>query len=178
MLATWRLLAVKLSAGLAVAAVITLPASVGMAADLISPLFGQADVQPVVEPAGAPAEPDAAAVECMAKVVIHEAANQPYDGKVAVAQTLVNRLAAGRFGNSICDVAGQRGQFFNLAAFNPARDGQRWAQAVEVARAVLSGAEDAVAPGAMFFRAAYAPASTFFRSRQRVASVGAHIFYR
>ena len=157
----------------------TIPASVGMAADLVSPMFGAQETNsPAIEPVSSPSEPDAAAVECMAKVVMHEAANQPYDGKVAVAQTLVNRLAAGRFGNSICEVAGQRGQFFNLTAFNPDRDGQGWNQAVEVARAVLSGDEDAVAPGAMFFRAAYSPASTFFRSRQRVASVGAHIFYR
>jgi spore germination cell wall hydrolase CwlJ-like protein len=157
------------------AAVTTLPASVGMAADVpAAEIAAAADS----ELADLQAQPDPAAVECMAKVVMHEAGNQPHDGKVAVAETLVNRLAAGRFGGSICAVANQPGQFFNTAAYNPDRDADSWTSAVEVARAVLSGQADPVAPGAMFFRASTHAASTFFRSRQRVASVGAHIFYR
>jgi spore germination cell wall hydrolase CwlJ-like protein len=30
----------------------------------------------------------------------------------------------------------------------------------------------------MYFRASYAPANAFFRTRQRVTTVGAHVFYR
>lgn len=133
-----------------------------------------ADPQPV--PAAAQA--DAASVECMAKVVLHEAANQPRDGKIAVAQTLVNRLKAGRFGDTICEVANQKGQFFHIASFHPRHNTEGWQQAVEIAHEVLAGEADPVAPGAMFFRASYAPANAFFRTRERVATVGAHIFYR
>jgi len=121
---------------------------------------------------------DAASVECMAKVVLHEAANQPREGKIAVAQTLVNRLKAGRFGDTICAVAKQKGQFFHIAGFHPRRDTDGWQDAVEIAHEVLAGEADAVAPGAMYFRASYAPANSFFRKRERVATVGAHIFYR
>jgi len=121
---------------------------------------------------------DAASVECMAKVVLHEAANQPREGKVAVAQTLVNRLKAGRFGDTICAVANQKGQFFHIAGFHPRRSSDGWQEAVEIAHEVLAGEADPVAPGAMFFRASYAPANAFFRKRERVATVGAHIFYR
>jgi len=121
---------------------------------------------------------DAASVECMAKVVMHEAANQPREGKVAVAQTLVNRLKAGRFGDSICAVANQKGQFFHIASFRPRRDSNGWQEAVEVAHDVLAGNADPVAPGAMYFRASYARTNAFFRTRERVAAVGAHVFYR
>lgn len=121
---------------------------------------------------------DTASVECMAKVVLHEAANQPREGKIAVAQTLVNRLKAGRFGDTICAVANQKGQFFHIAGFHPRRGSDGWQEAVEIAHEVLAGEADPVAPGAMFFRASYAPANAFFRKRERVATVGAHIFYR
>jgi spore germination cell wall hydrolase CwlJ-like protein len=121
---------------------------------------------------------DAKSVECMAKVVMHEAANQPREGKIAVAQTLVNRLKAGRFGDSICGVVNQKGQYFRIASFHPRKDSDGWQEAVEVAHDVLAGQTQPVAPGAMYFRASYAPANAFFRTRERVATVGAHIFYR
>ncbi len=122
---------------------------------------------------------DAASVECMAKVVMHEAANQPREGKIAVAQTLVNRLkVGGRFGDSICEIVNQKGQYFRISSFHPRKNSDGWQEAVEVAHEVLAGQAEPVAPGAIYFRASYAPANAFFRTRERVATVGAHIFYR
>ena len=161
---------------LATAAAVTLPASVVIAAEPIPAAFASTDPDPAAQ--STVAEPDTASVECMAKVVLHEAGHEPRQGKVAVAQTLMNRLATGRMGGSICEVVNQPGQFFRTAAYNPAQDGAAWADAVEVARTVLTGSADDVAPGAMFFRSAAHPASIFFRSRQRIAAVGAQIFYR
>ena len=166
---------------LAAAAVVTLPASVGAAAQLAAPAFGydaEPDQDATPAPGDAIAEIDAAAIECMAKVVLHEAANQPYDGKVAVAQTLMNRLSTGRMGGSICEVVNQPGQFFRTAAYHPDQDGAGWQTAVQVARAVLGGGTGTVVPGAMFFRSAAAPASSFFRTRQRLGTIGAQVFYR
>jgi spore germination cell wall hydrolase CwlJ-like protein len=132
------------------------------------------------QPAPAAASVDTASVECMAKVVMHEANNQPREGKIAVAQTLVNRLKAGngRFGDSICEIVNQKGQYFRIGSFRPRRDSDGWQDAVEVAHQVLAGQTEPVAPGAMYFRASYAPANAFFRTRQRVTTVGAHVFYR
>ena len=116
-------------------------------------------------PAPAPtaiAQVDPASLECMAKIVHHE----------------VNRLKAGRFGGAICAVANQHGQFFDTARYQPSRDSGDWAAAVEVSRTVLTGDTDEAAPGAMFFHAAYHPASGFFRTRQRVGGIGGQIFYR
>lgn len=134
-----------------------------------------ATIHPVAAPRPAPAEGE---VECMSKVVRHEASNQPRRGQLAVAQALVNRLHAGRFGETICQVVGQPGQFFDVTAYQPRRDTAEWQTAVEVSRQALDGSADQVAPGALFFRAAYAPSNTFFRTRQRVAAIGGHIFYR
>ena len=131
------------------------------------------------QPAPAAASVDTASVECMAKVVMHEAGNQPREGKIAVAQTLVNRLkVGGRFGGSICEIVNQKGQYFRIASFHPRKDSDGWQEAVEVSQEVLAGEAEPVAPGAIYFRASYAPANAFFRSRERVATVGAHIFYR
>jgi len=210
MIATRRLALISAAGFVLTAAGLTLPASVGSAAELAAaPLLSydlSSIVEPQVQPAVATQQPapqaaaasntdaqpetaqtaqndaadtiDAASLECMAKVVNHEAGNQKRKGQIAVAQTLVNRLKAGRFGDSICAVANQPGQYFDTASYNPPRDTAQWAEAVDVSRAVLSGNAEVVAPGAMFFRASYSSTNRFFRTRQRVTTVGAHVFYR
>jgi spore germination cell wall hydrolase CwlJ-like protein len=138
----------------------------------LTPAVATAAALPSVAPV------DAHELECMAKVVHHESRGQPRRGQLAVAQALINRLKAGRFGDSICAVAAQRGQFFNVASYHPSRDTGDWDLAEEVSRDALAGEAEQVAPGALFFRASYAAPNSFFRTRQRVAAVGGHIFYR
>jgi len=117
-------------------------------------------------------------LECMAKVVMHEAGNQTRTGQLAVAQLIMNRVGKSHFGSSICAVVNQPGQFFQTASYNPHRDDQRWATAVEVSREALEGDAAPVVPGAVFYHAASQTPNRFFRSRQRISMVGDHIFYR
>jgi N-acetylmuramoyl-L-alanine amidase len=117
-------------------------------------------------------------LECMAKVVHHEAGNQTRQGQLAVAQTIMNRIESGRFASTICGVANQPGQFFQTSAYNPDRSGEQWKSALSVSREARRGSTADVVPGALFFRASYASATRFFRGRQQVASLGGHIFYR
>jgi len=117
-------------------------------------------------------------LECMAKVVHHEAGNQSRRGQLAVAQIIMNRIESGRFADTICGVANQPGQFFRTASYNPDRNSDAWQSAVEVSREARDGRGDEVVPGALFFRATYASATSFFRTRQQVASLGGHVFYR
>lgn len=117
-------------------------------------------------------------LECMAKVVDHEAGNQPRAGKLAVAQLIMNRVGKDRFADTVCAVANQPGQFFRTSGYHPHRDTDRWASAVEVAREAMAGSGEAVVPGAMFYHAAYQAPNAFFRSRQRLSTVGDHVFYR
>ena len=170
---------------LAAAAVLLVP-SAGYAADLATIptlrydlTFAAPTVTPAATPEAQPAAVDGDALECMAKVVHHESRGQPRKGQLAVAQTLLNRLhAGGRFGGSICAVANQHGQFFNTRAYNPPRDTDDWQTALAIARTTLEGSAETAAPGAIYFHAAYRAPSSFFRSRQRVASIGGQIFYR
>lgn len=124
-----------------------------------------------------PAPLDEAELTCMAKVVHHEAANQPRAGQLAVAQLIMNRLESGRFAGTVCGVVHQAGQFFNTNTYHPRPDA-RWQTAVEVSREAMTGVTADVVPGALFYHAAYQSAPRFFRSRQRVMTLGDHVFYR
>lgn len=117
-------------------------------------------------------------LECMAKVVLHEAANQSRSGQLAVAQLIMNRVGQNRFGETVCEVVNQPGQFFNTHAYNPNRNGARWSTALEVSRQAMAGNGDQVVPGAVFYHAAHQAPNRFFRTRQRISMVGDHIFYR
>jgi spore germination cell wall hydrolase CwlJ-like protein len=113
-------------------------------------------------------------LECLAKVILHEAGNQSRTGQIAVAEVVMNRLRNPRFPKTICGVVLQRGQFFNVHAYKPYRD-SRWPRAVEIARQVREGDVPRVTNGAFFFRAHYGAA---FPGRTRVATIGGHAFYR
>jgi N-acetylmuramoyl-L-alanine amidase len=128
----------------------------------------------------ASAEPayDAAELDCLAKAVHREAGNQSREGKLAVAQLVINRVKSGRFANSICGVINQRGQFFQTSAYSPRRDTAQWASAEAVAREALDGSAPEVVPGAVFFHATYIAPNSWFRTRERVTTLGDHVFYR
>ena len=131
-----------------------------------------------MRPAIAPGE-QTAAIECIAKVVRHEAANQSAKGQLAVAQLIVNRSHAGsRFGRTPCAVVNQPGQFFDTDSYKPDRNSDAWTRAVEVSRDAVQHISPDVTPGALFYHAAYQAPPRFFRSRQRVAVLGDHVFYR
>jgi spore germination cell wall hydrolase CwlJ-like protein len=115
---------------------------------------------------------------CMAKVVHHEAGNQPRTGQLAVAQLIMNRIGKDRFAGTVCAVANQPGQFFHTASYNPRRDTDRWASAVEVSREAMAGGAEPVVPGAVYYHAAYQAPNAFFRTRQRLSTIGDHVFYR
>lgn len=131
----------------------------------------------VAAPTSAPTVTDKRALLCMAKVIHHEAANQPRHGQIAVGQVLLNRIDAG-FGNHVCDVANQPGQFFRLSRYKPNRQSATWAQAMDVAHSVMAGEAPDHARGALFFRAAWSRPNRFFRTRTKVVRLDDHIFYR
>jgi spore germination cell wall hydrolase CwlJ-like protein len=130
---------------------------------------------PAAEPAESTAdEPNARDVACVAKVIIHEAGNQPRAGQLAVAQVIRTRMEDGRFAKSACAVIKQPGQFFDVDAYHPERDDDRWDTAVDLATATLKGEGDDVVPGALFFHAV----GSEMPNRTRVARVAGHVFYR
>lgn len=112
-------------------------------------------------------------VECVAKVIVHEAANQPRRGQIAVAQVIRTRMKASDT-DSACDVIARPGQFFNVNTYKPSRKTPQWRNAMEIAKATLRGEGAEVVPGAMFFHTAGYP----MRGRQRLAQIEGHVFYR
>lgn len=50
-------------------------------------------------------------IALLERVTMSESGNQPFDGKVAVAQTVINRLHSGSFGDSISDVVYSKYQY-------------------------------------------------------------------
>jgi N-acetylmuramoyl-L-alanine amidase len=126
------------------------------------------------EPDDLEMKPDARELECIAKVVIHEAGNQSYRGKLAVAQVIINRINDPRFPKTACAVVKQRGQFFNVDAYNPSRANSAWSEAVAIAKKALSGQGDKIVPGALFFHSAGAS----MPGRKLVSRIEDHTFYK
>lgn len=116
-------------------------------------------------------------VTCVAKVVHHEAGNQPRAGQIAVAHVLMNRVKHGH-GSDVCDAAKRPGQFFPIDRYHPDRSTNQWSEAVAVARDVLAGKARDTSKGALFFHANWAKPDRFFRSRTKVARLEDHDFYR
>lgn len=143
----------------------------------------QATVVPEVEPVTPLEREEKEIVEvandaetiCLAKVIHHESANQPREGQVAVGQVIMNRVKSKRFPNSPCAVAMQKGQFFNVHAYNPSKD-KRWPRSLEIARSVRSGKEAPVVADATFFQATWAD-TAFFRTLRFVKRIHGHNFY-
>lgn len=116
-------------------------------------------------------------LRCLATSIYFESKGEPLAGQLAVAQVILNRAKQKRFGDSVCGVVTQRGQFSfvhggripDVAADRPA-----YRTAVAVAKVALAEAWDSPAPQALYFNARRAP----FAGKIRVAAIGNHIFYR
>ena len=126
---------------------------------------------------------------CMAINIYREAGNQSYEGKVAVAQVVVNRVKNERWPDTPCEVIYQRNrracQFswtcepnlrtVRLRANDPMSE-QAWRESNQVAWEVLTGTAPDVVGDANHYHATYV--SPGWRNRMtRVARVDDHIFY-
>lgn len=127
-------------------------------------------------------------VAALASAIYGEARNQNTIGKAAVAHSALTR--ANLAGVSVADavygsVSKNYGQYSfanpkdrNAKAVSraPARDPKGWAEAVETARGVLSGAIENPVPGATHYKANYAKAG-WAKNAQNLGKVGGHTFY-
>jgi len=122
-------------------------------------------------------EPLRPAVECMARTVFREAANQALSGQLAVAQVILNRTRSGAFPKSVCAVVGQHGQFAQGPVGVSSTSSKPWDAAVAIATIAQQEEVPQIAPGALFFHTtAVRPA--WSGEHERVAQIGDHIFYR
>lgn len=126
-------------------------------------------------------------LQCMTRNIYWEAASEPFEGKVAVAQVTMNRMNSGKFANSICEVVYQRTTFYNkvICQFSwfcetthltrPVYQ-KLYKESEEVAKMVmlenfrLSGLKDA-----LYYHADYVNPKW---NKDKITQIGRHIFYK
>ncbi len=125
------------------------------------------------------------ALDCMSMAIAYEAAGQPVAGQEAVGQVILNRLRAARFPKTVCGVVFQGSERLTGCQFTFTCDGsfrRRLADTTLLtARSIAATVLDGIAPdrvaGATHYHADYV-LPYWAASGQRVARIGAHIFYR
>lgn len=125
-------------------------------------------------------------LDCLTRNIYWEAASEPFEGKVAVAQVTMNRLATGRFGDSVCGVIYQKNVFYervicqfswvceNTYRVKPVYQ-PLWQESELVAKKVLL--ENFRLPGmkdALYYHAEYVTPDW---RKPRIDKIGHHIFY-
>jgi spore germination cell wall hydrolase CwlJ-like protein len=125
-------------------------------------------------------------LECLTRNIYWEAASEPFEGKVAVAQVTMNRLESGRFGDSVCGVIYQKNIFYEkvVCQFSWVCETTHktrpihqplWKESELVAKKVLL--ENFRLPGlkdALFYHADYVSPGW---KLPKIDKIGRHIFY-
>ena len=126
-------------------------------------------------------------LDCLAANIYHEAGNQSFEGKVAVAQVTLNRVNNERFPNTICEVVTQKTRIKDKTVCqfswycvsrlrNKIKNKTVYEESYEVAkRVLLENHKLALLEEALYFHADYV------KPRWRltkIIKIGDHIFYK
>jgi spore germination cell wall hydrolase CwlJ-like protein len=126
---------------------------------------------------------------CLAKNIYYEARGEPAAGQYAVAEVTMNRVASGRYADTVCGVVYQKNwdpiRKRYVGAFSwteldelPALGGEEWLRALTIAQSVYYGREEPVlAATALFYHATYIKPD-WANTKRQVARIGGHVFYR
>lgn len=126
-------------------------------------------------------------LECLTRNIYWEAATEPFEGKVAVAQVTMNRVESGNFGKGVCGVVFQKNIFYEkvVCQFSWACENAHkvrpihpklYAESEEVAKKVLL--ENFRLPGltsAIYYHADYVNPGW---KKEKIMKIGRHIFYK
>jgi spore germination cell wall hydrolase CwlJ-like protein len=126
-------------------------------------------------------------LQCLAQNIYWEAASEPFEGKVAVAQVTINRAESGKFPNDICQVVYQKNVFYEKVVcqfswycernhkVKPVHT-QFYSESEAVAKKVLlEGFRLDGLKEAMYYHADYVNPKW---KKEKVATIGRHIFYK
>lgn len=125
-------------------------------------------------------------LECLTRNIYWEAANEPFEGKVGVAQVTLNRMESGKFPDSVCGVVYQKNVFYEkvVCQFSWYCEGNHttraihkplWNESEVVAKKVLL--EGFRLPGltdALYYHADYVSPGW---KLPKIEKIGRHIFY-
>jgi N-acetylmuramoyl-L-alanine amidase len=126
-------------------------------------------------------------VRCLALNVYFEARGEPEAGQYAVAEVTMNRVASGRYPNTVCGVVYQKNWdplrkryvgAFSWTEFQavPNPTGEAWQRAWDVAEAVYYHRRAPTLAGATHYHATYITPS-WAENEVPVARIGQHVFY-
>ncbi len=132
--------------------------------------------QPSGDPAPEPEEPAGfdysvySDLELLAAMIYREANMEPWDGKVAVGNVVMNRIASGRYPNTMIGVLSQPYQFtpWDGPKYQNALKNGVNAECVRAAEAAMSGSENYIG-GLLHFRT--------IRPGYEGIEIGSHVFY-
>lgn len=110
--------------------------------------------------------------DLLARLVRAEAQSEPFAGKVAVADVVLNRVQSGSFPNSISAVINQSGQF------SPVSSGIINAPADADSKRAVDQALSQGRSGSLFFYNPATASSRWLDSRPTVKVIGNHVFKR
>lgn len=125
-------------------------------------------------------------LDCLTRNIYWEAASEPFEGKVAVAQVTLNRVEDGRFANTVCGVVYQKNVFYErvVCQFSWFCEGNHkiraihkpmWQESELVAKKVLL--ENFRLPSmknALYYHADYVNPNW---RKPKIDQIGRHIFY-
>jgi spore germination cell wall hydrolase CwlJ-like protein len=126
-------------------------------------------------------------LKCMTQNIYWEAASEPFEGKVAVAQVTMNRVASGRFASDVCGVVYQKNVFYDrvVCQFSWYCEGTHrvrpvhpalWRESEEVAKKVMmEGFRLPSMKDALYYHADYVNPQW---GKPKIDKIGRHIFYR
>ncbi len=126
-------------------------------------------------------------LDCLAMNIYREAGYEPFEGKVAVAQVTMNRVASGKYGQDVCGVVYQKNVVmervvcqFSWACDSAARtrpvNKAAYEESYAVAKKVLlEGFKLDVLKDAFFYHADYVNPRW---ALPKIGKIGQHIFYK
>lgn len=127
---------------------------------------------------------------CLARNIYWEAAKEPFEGKVGVAQVTLNRVQSGQFANTVCGVVYEKNYVYKKvicqfswvcepkhrgripAPMDPALYEESYAVAKKV---LLEGFRLPALKEAMYYHATYVKPGWRY---PKLAQIGLHIFYK
>jgi N-acetylmuramoyl-L-alanine amidase len=111
-------------------------------------------------------------IKIMANAVYGEARGEPYEGQVAVAAVILNRVRSPEFPNTVSGV------IFQPGAFTAVADGQIWLEPNDTARRAVMDAINGWDPsgGCLYYFNPATATSKWIWTRPQVKRIGKHIF--
>ena len=115
----------------------------------------------------------------LARIIEAEAGGEPYQGKVAVGNVVLNRVNSKEFPNTIYGVIFEH--YGKIPQFSPVADGTIYntpsQESINAAKDALNGARP-VGNATYFFNPSKAAGAWIVQNKSYVASIGGHVFYQ